>query len=417
MNRNPLHHIVRVRSSDDLTYVHDGLMDEVMINANQLENSIQSCAAKLWNTTLPFSVDPVLWRFQVPAWSENGKGDTKRNYKRLGKAYARNLDVVLGTVPIRDVVQTDEQWGGIAANVVTYQRERLRNVPTQLELLTDLRALQPARLTAPALVAFSTDEDRLNRVMADAATEAANEAVAVQVIIPLERLAEVSDLRRVLASIPQEGVSSYLVWTPMVTEAQLVSDSDLLTALIYVVASLADRGIAVGHQYSNYTVFALHDAGLSAATHTLGWVDHGEPAEERRLMTRSCRTYVPSLRHCIRFTEAKELGERLSAEEYRDRYCDCTFCMGAFGEGGHPFDVLLESQVVSIGGRNRLTPTSRSVGANTWHYLLARRAEVQAFSTVQASEVIRRDMERVSLLNRETDAIRLERLATVLRTA
>src|SRR5271155_1870333 len=104
MDRTPLHHIVRVRNSDDLTYVRNGLMDEVTVNANQLENSIQSTAACLWKTELPFSVDPVLWRFQLPAWSRNAKGDTKHNYQRLGKEYSRGMDLTLGSGPLLDAV-------------------------------------------------------------------------------------------------------------------------------------------------------------------------------------------------------------------------------------------------------------------------------------------------------------------------
>src|SRR5664280_922158 len=105
MARTPLHHIVRVRTSDDLTYIRSGLMDEVIVNANQLENSAQSTAAVLWRNSLPFSIDPVLWRFQLPAWSSNGKGDTKRNYKRLGMAYADGTNLELGGAPLIDVVK------------------------------------------------------------------------------------------------------------------------------------------------------------------------------------------------------------------------------------------------------------------------------------------------------------------------
>ena len=168
MARSPLRHIVRVRSSDDLTYVNQGLMDEVLVNANQLENSIQTTSARLWKTTLPFSVDPVLWRFQVPAWSRNANGETKRNYKRLGAAYARGTGLLLGPTPLIDAVTTDEQWCALAANVITYQRDRLHDVPTQLELLDELRELNPVRMMAPAIVAFSSHEDRINRLMIEA---------------------------------------------------------------------------------------------------------------------------------------------------------------------------------------------------------------------------------------------------------
>jgi hypothetical protein len=183
------------------------------------------------------------------------------------------------------------------------------------------------------------------------------------------------------------------------------------------VSSLAERGIAVGHQYANYTVFALHDAGLAAATHHLGWVDSGEPAEERKVMTRSCRTYVPGLRRSVRFSKAAELGQALSFDEYRERFCACTLCLGMFAEGGHPLDWLLEAYKINFGDRQRLTPTSRSVGANTWHYLLSRREEIRAFSTASASDVIRTDIERASALNPGSDVARLQRLASQLRSA
>lgn len=418
MARTQLHHIVRVRSSDDLTYVRSGLMDEVVVNANQLENSVQSTAACLWRTDLPYSVDPVLWRFQVPAWSRNAKGDTKRNYQRLGLEYSKGTDLILGSIPLLETVSTDAQWRALAANVIAYQQGRLTDVPTQLELLADLRELHPARLMAPALVAFSRAEDRINRLMVDAAATAAGEPVAAQVIIPFDRLIDGRELRTVVTSIPTDGVSSYFIWTPKVTEERLLADHELFVSLLRLVTALADRGVPVGHQYANYSIFALHEVGLAAATHHLGWVDHGEPSEEQAFMMRSCQTYVPGVRHCVRFPEASRLGGSLTADEYRDRYCECDFCTGIFKAGDHPHDWLLESRTITMkNGRERLTPTSQAVGANTWHYLLSRRLEVQAFSAVSASDVIGRDIERASALNRGGDASRLEHLATELKSA
>lgn len=418
MPDNSLHHIVRLRTSDDLTYIHSGLMDEVVVNANQLENSIQSTAAKLWKTTLPFSVDPVLWRFQLPAWSDNGKGDTKRNYKRLGAAYARGTDLTLGGAPLLDAVNDEGHWRVLGANVIRYQKERLLSVPTQLDLMVELRELRPIRLMAPSLVAFSCAEDRINRLLFEAAAGAAGGPVAAQVIVPSERLVDRGEMDKLIASVPTDGVSSYFVWTPKVTEERLLADRELFISLLRLVTALADRGVPVGHQYANYSIFALHEVGLAAATHHLGWVDHGEPSEEQAFMMRSCQTYVPGVRHCVRFPEASRLGGSLTADEYRDRYCECDFCIGIFKAGDHPHDWLLESRTITMkNGRERLTPTSQAVGANTWHYLLSRRLEVQAFSAASASDVIGRDIERASALNRSGDASRLEHLATELKSA
>ena len=417
MPDNSLHHIVRLRTSDDLTYIHSGLMDEVVVNANQLENSIQSTAAKLWKTTLPFSVDPVLWRFQLPAWSDNGKGDTKRNYKRLGAAYARGTDLTLGGAPLLDAVNDEGHWRVLGANVIRYQKERLLSVPTQLDLMAELRELHPVRLMAPSLVAFSCAEDRINRLLFEAAAGAAGGPVAAQVIVPSERLVDRGEMDKLIASVPTDGVSSYFVWTPKVTEERLLGDEAMLSALIRLVGALAERGTPVGHEYANYTIFALRSAGIDAVTHHLGWTDRGEPADERGGGPRSCQTYVPSVRHCLRFPEALALGRSLTADEYRDQYCECTFCMGAFDQGGHPLDLLLQSQSVTVGRHERLMPTSQAVGANTWHFLLSRRLEVEAFSKDTAADVIRRDIDRASALNRVGDASRLLRLANQLPAA
>lgn len=118
MGGTTLHHIVRVRSFDDFTYVRNGLMDEVMINANQLENSLQSTAARLARSDLPFSIDPVLWRFQVPAWSRNSKGDTKRNYQRLGQEYGIAAELRLGAGSLLEDISTDTQWRELASNII-----------------------------------------------------------------------------------------------------------------------------------------------------------------------------------------------------------------------------------------------------------------------------------------------------------
>ncbi len=392
-------------------------MDEIVVNANQLENSVQSTAAVLWRSTLQFSVDPVLWRFQLPAWSDNGKGDVKRNYKRLGAAYARGTGLTLGPTPMVDVVATDEQWRMIARNAVTYQRDRLLSVPTQLELLDDLRELRPSRLVAPALVAFSENEDRLNRLMVEASAEAVGQAVGAQVIIPVERLLDRAQLDATLAAAPSDGVNAYLIWTPKITEERLIVGDTMLSALIYAVTTLAERGIAVGHQYANYAIFTLHSAGLAAVTHHLGWTDHGEPAEEQGPRTRSCQLYVPGVRHCLKFPEANILGRSLSPEDYVEHFCDCAFCAGAFQDGLHPLDILLGMHSVAVGDHVRWTPTSQAVGANTWHFLLNRRLEVDAFSRSPASDVLARDIERAASLNRLGDVNRLEHLANGLPAA
>ena len=68
-------------------------------------------------------------------------------------------------------------------------------------------------------------------------------------------------------------------------------------------------------------------------------------------------------------------------------------------------------------GRERQTPTSRAVTLNTWHYLLSRRQEVEAFSTRPAVQVIDDDVTRAAALTGGRDTARLRRLAEELHAA
>jgi hypothetical protein len=420
VHRPPLHHIVRVRGSADLTFLRAGVMDEVVINANQVENSPDSTATALRQTTLPFAIDPVLWRFQVPERWVNDKGETKKNYARLGAAYVRGTAIKIADGPLLKTVPSDAEWGMLARNVIAYQQNRLAMMPAQLDLLDDSHPgeLHPVRLMAPGLVAYSPAEDRINRLLADASAAAAAAPIAVPVIVPLDRLRDGVELIRLIGTLPEDGVSSYFIWTPMVTEELLLADHDVFAAVLRLIACLAERGIPVGHLHASYSIAALHDIGVSAVVHHLGWIDKGEPADERRGGLRSCQTYVPGVRHCLRFDAAHDLGRQLDEPAYTQLYCECAFCSGSFAAGEHPLDVLLEDYLVPFkDGRNRRTPTGPAVTLNTWHYLLSRRLEIEAFSAEPAVDVVARDVERAALLTGGRDIHRLRRLANELRSA
>lgn len=414
MSLLPLRHILRVRRSDDFEYMRAGLVDELLINANQLEHCPESTAAAIASSTLPFTIDPVLTRFQMPAWWRTETGQEKTNYRRLGKAYVNGTSIRLPTGPLVDTVTSDDEWRALAKNVLTYQTTRLREIRPQLDLFAP--ELHPTRLMAPALVAFSSLEDRINRVLAEAAAEDAPSPVALPVIVPLKRLVDEDELQAVLDSVPREGIGSYFLWTPDVTEELLLADHAVLLALLRLVSALAARGVAVGHLHSTYSILALHDAGVGAVTNHLGWIDKGEPAGDRAGGPRSTQTYISGIHHPARADRARALGRDLDADEYIDRYCSCTVCTGAFDAGQHPLDLLLEDQPVA-GQARRRTLTSRAATLNGWHYLFTRRREVQAFAAEPAADVLRRDIARAAALAGGEESARLQHLADELRTA
>lgn len=413
----PLHHIVRVRRSEDLKFIRPGVMDEILVNANQLEHCPESTATALRETTLAYSIDPVLTRFQMPEWWKNERGETKRNYARLGAAYVKGTSIEIAAGPLIHTVPSDKEWRTVAGNVIEYQRDRLVQIRPQIELFRD--ELRPVRLMAPALVAFGETEDRVNRLLAEASARAAGAPVGVPVVVPPERLRDHDALDALLARVPTDGVSSYFIWTPRVTEELLLHGRrGLLSGLLRLVSGLAGRGIPVGHLHATYAITALHDLGVSAVVHHMGWIDKGDPADERRGGVRSCQLYVPGVRHCLRFDKARGLAYHLRDTDYAARFCDCDLCTGFFAAGQHPLDLLLEDEVRHFkNGEDRLTPTSRAVGLNTWHYLLARRQEIEAFAAATSGDVVARDIDRAAALAAGLESARLRRLADELRTA
>ncbi len=158
--------------------------------------------------------------------------------------------------------------------------------------------------------------------------------------------------------------------------ARLLNDPPTFSALTRTIAELSARGIAAAHQYANYTVAALHDVGLASVTHQLWMGGQGRTDDRAGL----CDAFVPDV--CARRTavrslsEAKRLSGDLTLDKYAERYCECAPCRGMLHAGQQPFNLLLETQTVPLSnGQERQTPASRSVGANTWHFLTSRRNE------------------------------------------
>jgi hypothetical protein len=405
-----LWHLARLRTTEEREFLRPGLCDGVLINANQLENNPEGTTGYLEETKLPHMVDPMLSRLQVPAWWRNEQGEVKRNYARLASRYAEGTNIRMAELPLLDAVKTDTEWERLALNIVAYERDRLCE---QLDLFNP-EGRRPQGILAPALVASNQTEDRVNRVLAEASAEAAGESVFVTVVLPLERLASPSAVGHAIAETPNEAAAGYFIWTPSVLEEILIDDDAVFRGLLTAITKLADRGLPVVHVQGSYVTSALRRFGVAGVVNHLGWVDKGEPAEEKRGAIRSCRTYAPAVRHSILFQEAAALGRPLTEAEYLARYCDCKFCVGAFATGEHPLDLMLEDQAV-VPGQRRRTPTSRATTANRWHYIHARRQEVAAFGSEPALDVVLRDIARAASLVGQVPE--LERLAARLRTA
>ena len=58
----------------------------------------------------------------------------------------------------------------------------------------------------------------------------------MSVIVPLERLVDPRELERLLSSVLTDGVSSYFLWTPGVTEERLLAERLLFIGLVQLIS-------------------------------------------------------------------------------------------------------------------------------------------------------------------------------------
>ena len=190
-----------------------------------------------------------------------------------------------------------------------------------------------------------------------------------------------------------------------------------LDGMLRMIRELLARGIAVGHQYANYTVAALHDVGLGSVTHHLGWVDKGEPAAHGASRCAHANIRTRGAAQC-------EIP-RGGSTRPRNSTPICT--RSATAAARSALDVPSWAAPISAAARNtdgrneeRTKATDSDVAVRRGQHvaLLAQsRTEVEAFSTHSAVQVIEKDIDRASALNRGNDVARLGQLAAELKSA
>jgi hypothetical protein len=405
---------VRYRMHDDGDYLVRDALDGLVINANHLEQHLRSTADKVKALGAPYLIDPMLWRFQVPAWWRREDGETKRNFSRLGGFYFAGTGHAWAESGITEL--SDSQWERVANNVVRYQRVRVPDEGGGLLSLME-GGQEPLAMVAPYLLASSTEHDRVNRLLLETSVEAAGAKVLAHLAIPLERFLDPSERRRVLAGLNPHLSSGCFIWIERLKEEMLLTDDACLSAFEDVVDRLAEIGLPVWNANGGFVSAALRERGIAGIVHNLYWVDRGMPAEQPHGIPHySCTTYVTGLHRTVHYEAALQLARPLDLADYRKIYCGCYFCAGAIERDIHPLEHLVGVRTVKgPKGRSQMVPTETALASNTWHYLWSRRLEIQALATRDVRGVLEESVQAMRALNVPSE--RFVRLATHLRRA
>lgn len=413
MELSELRHVVRLRTTDDREYLVRRALDGVIVNANELENRAEASSSTLVDHRIPYLVDPMLWRFQVPDWWHRQDGRVKRNFKRLATRYTAGTDVVMARGPLMNEVTTEADWRGIAKNVVRYQRERIPEASGAL-----LRAMQgdidpePAAIVGAYLLAETESVDAINRCLLEASAEAAGDKVIGSVALPLARALEPRQLDKALDAVSSDLALGALVWIEGLTEERTVMGEGG-EVILRVAEQLAGRGLMVWHAHGGFAALALRDRGITGIVHPLAWRDSGAPAPPPKGVPQHSRTsYLTAMHQSERFGTISQLAAHLTPEEYLEHYCSCWFCGRALAAGRSPLELMLE-ETERQGPRGRVVqvPSEEALSFNRWHFLWARHLEVEQLREQPVASVIGKAIDDARWLHH--DAGYLHRLAAV----
>ena len=358
--------------------------DGIVLNANLAESSAASCASFVDKMSRPFCFDPVSYRFTVPEWllQERGEGPEKRNYSRLWKKYSSGIEPWSGDplADAREVMSLSElNLAKYARNTLDYQDFQLRHAwISEAQTFVGMEPLfgtfAPAAYTAPYLIQ-TRDGDRstvaaasLARLTAELAKPRGTMAVVAMEPDLLDDPARMALIAKLYASC---GAHAVWIWTVGLPAIALADRPTRFTNYLRLVRTLSDAGVEVGIMYGGFLAALLRFVGVKAISHGLmyGEVRGAVPAGGGPLPN----FYWPPLHRFVNYERAKAMVESMTPSEFLERVCACDICRTLVTE---PRGLNRYFEANRPGKATRDFPVRSSLELNRFHFLMARGQEM-----------------------------------------
>jgi hypothetical protein len=357
--------------------------DALFLNANLVEATPAACAALVYQINKPFVIDPYTYAFTVPHQYllSRGKGKTsqtqlrpKRSFVGMGKQFFDDPQFV----GRRSLTADDIYPPDLARRVVAYQKEKLRAAvsdPADAHIASSAR-LDPAMVIAPYfpllddLGWLDTNIKCLNEALV--IDEGTCGLIAVGQDVLNEKLSEI------VAAYHSTGVGKVFVWIDSFDED--VASRLLLDLYAKLITELRDLGIVTLNLFGGFFSCIAQGIGLGGFAHGLGY------GENRRVIPvlgggqPPPRYYAKPLHINMPVLDAASIFSGMADDRYLRDVCDCVICARLIEDGGTGY---LFSAFAETDGRGRFKP--RAYSLTRFHFLLARYAEINAFTPLDAA--------------------------------
>ncbi len=380
--------------------------DCLMMNCNLVAATPAASAALVFGLEKPYFLDPFTHAFALPhrfLTSKSKDRDAavrpKSSFRKLAERYFGNADFV-GRSSLKP---TDIDPAALAKSVLDYQETWYFGATEGDEAIRSSAAMKPTLRIAPYFILGPNQEFLAANIECVAAALALDRSAAA--IIPLSLRSLLEDGRDVVDSYVATGVTKMFLWIENFDED--LASLELLTRYVDLVSYLNGKSISVYNLFGGFFSCIAHDKGLSGFVHGLVYgenksfvpvVGGGQPPP---------RYYMKPRHITMGVSEVERLLSDTAAQDYLSKVCDCTICRGVLNANGMP-DAL--SKFSELNAENKFTP--RAYALCRFHFLLARRNEVEQFPRLDKAQKLSFLNENIQFL----DDLDAEDLAGHLRT-
>lgn len=380
--------------------------DCLMMNCNLVVATPAASAALVFGLEKRYFLDPFTHAFALPHRFLTSKSKDKEaavrpksSFRKLAERYFGSADFV-GRSSLKP---SDIDPVALAANVLDYQETWYLGATEGDAAIRTSTIMKPTLRIAPYFILGS------NREFLDANIGCVNAALAldqgVAAIIPLSLRSLLEGAQDVVDSYVATGVTKVFLWIENFDED--LASCELLTRYVDLVSYLNNKSISVYNLFGGFFSCIAHDKGLSGFVHGLVYgenksfvpvVGGGQPPP---------RYYMKPRHITMGVSEVERLLSNTSAADYLMKVCDCTICRGILNANGMPNAL---SKFSELNAENKFTP--RAYALCRFHFLLARRDEVDQFPALDRTAKLKLLNDNIQFL----DDLDAEDLAGHLRT-
>lgn len=391
------------------------LFSGVLVGANLLESTpgaTVSFAIKVTGKDKLFAIDPMTYTFgmdleyiksetidkaakRAGATNPPPRKGLKRSFAKLAQEYGVLIErAVKRDRPVNPDDFDDASIRDLCESIYTYQAERMRtyfDADVQLQQFAN-ECPSPSFTFAPYFyVPYRVGEWRkwyeLNLKLVSAFADVDGEIEKHGVIcVDQSVLDNEGDFLGICGKFLDADVPAFWLWLSAFTEER-ISDSRVKT-LTKAVTMFAEADRRLYNMHGGYLSALLSKQGLTGFSHGVGYGEGKDVVPVVGVVVPTVNYHYPPLHIRTSILEVERALSELGisdADDFHEKVCDCTVCKGVLA--GDLKNLRQFGEFILKTGNQRESQTPDSAKKCRFHFLLARRKEVDHVAELTTAEL------------------------------